>query len=204
MIDLKYETIKEMIISKYGEHRFFTAPYDLNIFGWRSDNYVPETFDDYIGIAYTNEAGFKKLFIAESTTDPSTYYLLNPANPKGTGILPSGHYKSLFRIGTHNGYPALVQNKPCTIIRDVDRNNLAEFDVSKAKKFDAGMFGLNLHRYNGRVAIRSAHKGSMLCQVICDPIDFDLFMHICEAQVEKTGFGTFSYTLFWEEHENGI
>ena len=200
MLITSYSQVKELIISKYGEKRFFTKPYDLNIFGLRSDNYVPDTFDDYIGVAYTNEAGFKKLFLCEATTDPSTFYLLNPANPSGTGILPSGNYPALFGKGLHKGYPALVQNSPVKIIRDIDRNNIACFDVSKAVKFETGMFGLDLHRYNAEQAILSANEGSMLCQVICDPVDFDIFMRLIDAQITKHNINSFSYTLFWENH----
>src|SRR5689334_13779142 len=93
--------------------RLYDRPFELNIVGVRSHNVMPERFDDEIHVFY-KAAPFKwEYHVFKATTDPGTYWLLNPMQPQGTAILAQGQYVNAYAIGLHHGqYPALVQNAP--------------------------------------------------------------------------------------------
>lgn len=60
--------------------------------------------------------------VFKATTDPGTYWLLQPMQPQGTAILSEGQYPDAWQLGLHRGqYLALVQVKPVTITRDYKR-----------------------------------------------------------------------------------
>ena len=63
-------------IEDAGHQIFENGPYDLNLFGIRSKNQIPNSFDDWLGCAYQNG---NKIWCDEfwkATTDPGLSYLL--------------------------------------------------------------------------------------------------------------------------------
>src|SRR5258706_8646638 len=113
------------ILTTLAERRYktFLRPFELNIVGIRSNSTIPNSFDDSINIFFKNNQGIWVFQSFKATTDPGTYWLKNPLNPQGTAILKEGQYISSHAIGLHRGkYPALVQVRPVTVIRDYDRD----------------------------------------------------------------------------------
>jgi hypothetical protein len=78
----------------------------------------------------------------QATTEPGTYYTLNPMLPGGAARICFGQYKA-WRIGWHTvGTPheALIQVMPISITRDANK------DYSRYKDaINTGYFGINQH-----------------------------------------------------------
>lgn len=144
MIVLTYNQVKDVVKSKYG--KWWTSPYDLNVFGVRNPSRVPNKFDDTIGIAYTDSTDTNRILLLPATTDPGLFYLQSPINSKGCAILVEGYYPGLWRRGLHKGYRALVQTGYANIIRDNDRDTELDFQIEKCQRVNNT--GLNLHRAN--------------------------------------------------------
>ena len=87
----------------------FSRPFELNIVGIRSNSTKPNSFDDTLNIYYKTSDGKWQFHQFAATTDPGTYWLMNPMNPQGTAIVKHGQYINSHRIGMHRGkYLALV------------------------------------------------------------------------------------------------
>ena len=69
------------------------TPYDLNLFGIRSNNVESNTFDDLLGCIYRDEQLAFQLEVWPATTDPGLYWLQNPSRVEGTAILVPGQYR---------------------------------------------------------------------------------------------------------------
>lgn len=177
----------------------YNKPYKLNIVGIRTDNKTsPTTFDDFIAYFYYDDKGMMVGRVAPATTDPSVTYLRNPleeVRTLGTAILKSGQYIDAYKIGTHNGasasYTAIVQDKPVTVIRDNDRNDLLNFFADT----HTGRYGINIHRAsrnkNNTAIIGGDSAG---CQVFKNESDFNEMMRLAEVSRMKYG-NKFTYTL---------
>lgn len=173
-----------------------TRPYALNIIGVRNSNATDQTtFDDSIAYFYYNDNGVVIGKVAPATTDPSAFFLQNPINPQGTGILKSGQYVNAYSIGLHRGkYEAVVQTKPVTTIRDSDRNALINYFAPTTK----GLYGINIHHATvGKANTRLIDKDSAGCQVFRDISDFDQMMQYAKVSSQKYG-NNFTYTLIDE------
>jgi hypothetical protein len=172
--------------------RLYDRPFELNIVGVRSHNVMPERFDDEIHVFY-KAAPFKwEYHVFRATTDPGTYWLLNPMQPQGTAILAQGQYVNAYTIGLHHGqYPALVQNAPVNILRDYNRS--ARIDFLNGTRIK-GLFGINIHRANAQGDTKFIDKYSAGCQVFANAEDFSFFMQLCERHAQLYG-NQFSYTL---------
>ncbi len=92
------------------------------MFGIRNTNKTPNSFDDIIGVCWTDLNGNKNILTFSATTDPGLDYLKNPINSKGTGILALGYHKAIWTRGLHKGKPALIQISPCKALRDNDKD----------------------------------------------------------------------------------
>ena len=109
-------------------YRVFTRPFELNIIGIRSQNLVPNTFNDRITVVYKDDVGQWQFQSFPATTDPGTFWLKNPLNPQGTAVLKAGQYLNSHVIGLHRSkYLALVQRSPVTVIREVKRDGTFDF-----------------------------------------------------------------------------
>jgi hypothetical protein len=178
----------------------YQEPYKLNIVGVRSKSTTPNSFDDTINVFYKDDAGNWIFKSYPATTDPGSSYLNTPLNQKGTAILKPGQYVNSHKIGLHrNQYTALVQQRPVTVMRDANRDNVLDFTSGKE---DTGLFGINLHRASQTGTTKTVGKYSAGCQVFSNINDFNEFLQMCEKHRGKYG-NNFTYTLLIENDLSG-
>jgi hypothetical protein len=181
--------------------RLLMRPYELNIVGVRSKNRVANSFDDTIYVFYLDKNANWQIHSFQATTDPGTYYLQHPINENGTAILKPNQYLNTYELGMHRQkYLALVQRKPVTVYRDVDKNCLLDFS---GQKQETGMFGINIHRAAQQGKTQSVDAHSAGCQVFAKTEDFDLLIRLCQNHKAKYG-NSFSYTLMDEAQLNQV
>lgn len=174
-------------------------PFKLNLIGVRNLQATSQKkFDDVIAYFYYDQNGKLVGKVATATTDPSTYWLNEPMNPKGAAILKAGEYKDSWGIGLHRGrYKALVQTKPVIVIRDNDRNSIINYLAST----QTGLYGINIHRAslnkNNATEIGLDSAG---CQVFQNASDFNAMMAMAETSKGRYG-NKFSYILIDELEE---
>lgn len=170
----------------------YSQPYRLNIAGMRSKGTIPNSFDDEIHVFYTKPDGKWNYHVYPVTTDPGTFWLNNPSFEEGTAILAQNQYIDSYAIGLHKGsYPALVQVRPVTVIRDYDRDALLDFNNGTRQ---TGLFGINIHRAESSGTTKYINKYSAGCQVFQNAKDFDEFMKLCEQHRILYG-NRFTYSL---------
>lgn len=179
-------------------YAFFTKGiYNLNIIGVRSDqgNKVTNKFDDALVVDYETAKGHSR-HVYPITTDPGSYYMKNPSNKAGTGILVPNQYRATYAIDLHNGkYQALCQRlKPVQVYRDNDKDDT--YDLLP-EKIDKGMFGVNIHRAAKTGITTKIDKYSAACQVFANAKDFEAFMNYCKRARDIFG-NSFTYTLIDE------
>lgn len=185
------------LLEKKGYAYFTRGNYNLNIIGVRSNTNkrVTNKFDDVLIVIYkdNNDVVVRKCF--EITTKPGLYYMNNPANNKGTGILVPNQYRGCWEIGFHQGkYKALCQRKPVTVYRDNNRDSIYDLDPNHT---DTGIFGVNIHKAGTNST--QVDKWSAACQVFANSSDFATFMKLCDNQISNGNGKTFTYTLINEE-----
>jgi hypothetical protein len=177
---------------KHNGYKVFLRPFELNIVGIRANSVLPNRFDDEMHVFYKVSATDWNYHVFRVTTDPGTFWLLNPMNPHGTGILEKGQYIDAYQLGMHRGqYEALVQRKPVTVIRDYDRN--AHLDFNNGRK-ETGIFGINIHRANAEGTTKTIDKYSAGCQVFENADAFRHFLSLCRRHAQLYG-NRFTYTL---------
>lgn len=181
---------------------FTTGDYDLNLFGIRSKDLEPTTFNDYLGCAYKKD-GEWQLVYWEATTDPGLYWRENPSNVNGTAILVPGQYRATYTIDLHAGkYEALCQRAGSVKVwRDNNRDAILDLDVDT----QSGYFGINIHAssndpYNEdrtRDADDQVGKWSAGCQVHGTTVGFREMMDLAHKQIaaHPTWPQKFTYTL---------
>lgn len=174
------------------DFKVFKRPYELNIVGERKDSTVPNSFDDKIFVFWKNDNNKWEGKEYKSTTDPGTFWLKKPMNVNGTAILKAGQYIDTYKTGLHKGKPALVQNKPVTVIRDYDRNAILDFNNGKEY---TGNFGINIHRAGK--ASTQVDQWSAGCQVFANESDFLEFLELVNRHKSLHG-DKFTYTLIDE------
>ena len=186
----------EKLFKDKGYAWFTKGSYNLNIIGVRSNNNkVTDKYDDILVVDYNTNNGHKRVCYT-ITTEPGKYYMQNLCNPKGAAILVPGQYRGCWQIGLHHGkYKALCQRKAVKVYRD---NNKDMIYNMTPKSIDKGIFGINIHRSNKTCICDTIDKYSAGCQVFNDPVEFNAFMRLCEAQRKLYG-NTFTYTLINEE-----
>ena len=185
------------LLEKKGYTYFTRGNYNLNIIGVRSNTNkrVTNKFDDVLVVIYkdNNDVVVRKCF--EITTKPGLYYMNNPTNAKGTGILVPNQYRGCWEIGFHQGkYKALCQRKPVTVYRDNNRDSVYDLEPNNT---DFGMFGVNIHKAGTNST--QVDKWSAACQVFANSSDFATFMKLCDNQITNGNGKTFTYTLINEE-----
>jgi hypothetical protein len=170
-----------------------------NLIGVRSNNTAPNSFDDALyDIRFINGTPVMKYY--QITTDPGTPNLLKPLSPNGCAILKPGQYRSMWSVGKHKGkYDALVQVKPCTVLRDYDKDNALDFSVVRQ---ETGLFGINCHKATNGIISKLVGAYSAGCQVHADANRFDNeFMGDMKSMAQKYG-NSFTYTLLTERDFN--
>ncbi len=160
---------------------------DFHLIGIRSKANVNNKFDDNFYIVQ----GPLLHDPVTCTTNPGRHWLLNLMNPKGTAVLKPGQYVDTWKLGLHRGkYEALVQRKPITVYRDIDKDENAEEQGVE----DTGLFGVNIHRANPNAISSLIEKWSAGCQVLNNPKDFAKLIKLCR----DSGKESFTYTLLRE------
>ena len=183
------------VMEKKGYRFFESGIYNLNIIGVRRSTVEINKFDDYLLLIYKTSPSNWVVKTYPITTDPGTYWLLNPTNPKGTAILIPGQYRSTWKIAKHQGkYEALCQRKPVKVWRDDNRDRVLDFYSSPE---DEGYFGINIHRSNPYTESSQVDKWSAGCQVFKKAANFKEFMNYCNKSASMYGDG-FTYTLLEE------
>lgn len=199
MKQLTYEVIKEA-------YRLKNWKFDeskLNITGVRTNNIIPDSFNDYL-ICTWKEAGTGKMFGGMATTEPGAYWLSKPMNVKGTAVIVPGYYENVWQIGNHHGYEALVQAGVFKVWRDNDRSNSLPVysGLSAIDKLGNNLIpipagaecGLNCHRALEGLIIKTVGKFSAGCQVWENSALFNRMMKLAKQSGQKR----FSYGLFTE------
>lgn len=182
-------------MDKKGYAFFTNGQYNLNIIGIRSNNFGTNKFDDVLLVAYKDDKDTLVCHEFPITTDPGSYWLSKPLNPKGTAILVPDQYRSAYQKAKHQGkYFALCQRKPVTVYRDNDKDE--ELDLKPETK-DTGYFGINIHRSNPYGKSYRIDKWSAGCQVFQSKTDFELFMSLVDKAIEIFS-NSFTYTLLEE------
>lgn len=193
MITPTYKQLERMAKAK--GYAWFTAPYDLNFIGIRSNAKHDDTFNDTIAVAYKDADGNERVFCAPFTCDPGIYYLRNPMNARGTAIIPEGQYRSFWMLGKHKGYVALVQRKAIRVLRDNDKNDLLGGTLSVHPELG----GFNFHRALENSITKTIGKFTSGCQVVQVPEDFNYIISLVKLQVRYVKSAFISYTLINEK-----
>lgn len=183
-------------IAQKNKYVVYTEPYKLNIWGIRNENTQANSFDDWIVCFWKDDKGNWQLKRFNASTDPGTFFLLNPLDSLGTAILKQGQYLNAYQAQYNSrlGFRALelVQIKDVPIIRDYDRNAVLDFDNGRVT---TGLYGINIHSGaspNGKSI--SVDKWSAGCQVFGVWSEFAEFTALCEKHISLYG-NIFSYTL---------
>jgi hypothetical protein len=164
--------------------------YNLNIVGIRKTNSQANSFDDALWVGWKYKGAWKS-FQYPITTDPGTYYRLNPINVDGTAILAPGQYRKSHAIGLHrNSYSALVQVGTLKVYRDNNKNAL----LDHVNLTPASGTGINIHHASNTGTSTVVDKFSAGCQVFSNINHFNEFMSFCTKARELWG-NSFTYTL---------
>ena len=191
------------ILNRVQEHGFVVFDgdhdFDLNIIGLRNPRPAAGSFDDLLFVVYKENGQWKEKKYP-CTTDPSLYYLRNPLNVKGTAIMKDPQQcRSVYRLDLHQGkYKALCQRAGSVKVwRDANRNEILDRsgDLSEGH-------GVNIHRASAHSVQEEIGRYSAGCTVIQDPEHFAEFISLCEEQVSKNGWSSFTYTLIRGSEED--
>lgn len=134
----------------------FTRPYDLNVFGIRVSG-PSDSWDDTLGCFYSDGQRWH-LHRWTGTTTPGAYYLQHPMNSNGCLVVAPTFHRSLWKLGTHKGYPALQQVGTLTYWRDQNLDSV----VDETKWITGTSNGVNGHHGYGS---KTVGKNSAGCQV---------------------------------------
>ena len=177
-------------------HKVFTSELSVNLIGVRNTNTRANSFNDVFCVLYMKD-GEWQLQQYKCTTDPGIYYRKHPCNVDGTAVVVPGQYRGVWTFGYHQGkYPALVQNKPITVFRDDNEDELVDTDEKQVQQ--TGYFGINCHRASASHESKQVDKWSAGCQVFANPDDFDAFIALCRESAKHFG-NTFTYTLLEQQ-----
>ncbi len=161
----------------------------VNIVGWRNLGARNNYFDCWISLYWRKGGRWHEEHFA-ATTYPGIPSLLNPVHKDGTAILVPGFYDGLYKIGRHRGrYEALVQQTPCKVYRDNNKDGKVDVDADKVYE---GVFGINLHKAGTWNKIVGASSAG--CQVIKNTMNFEYLMYLCRRDTTLYS-NSFNYTL---------
>ena len=182
---------------KAADYVWFRKPYSVNVVGYRTADLQTNTFNDWMTLSWLDDCGMWFFRRWPITTDPGVYWRVNPMNVNGCGILKTGQYRGLWKLGMFKGrYEALVQAGECTLWRDNDKN--ATIDLTGAEQ--TGRFGIACHRASEHRTSHKVSRWSAGCQVFADPDQYDEFLAIVRYSMRVFG-PTVSYTLVEERQK---
>lgn len=184
-----FQRLRSVYASK--RYPFKTGIWELNVFGIRQAQDTPNTFDDTIGVVFTNAYRQSEVHCFPATTEPGSYYLKYPLKKDGCLILLEGHYPDVYKIGQHRGYKALEQCGTMHYVRDNNRNALPEINASD---IISGNFKTNIHHAAIPELSTRVDKWSAGCQVINQGW-YD-FLNLFAESYLITGRNLYSFSLF--------
>lgn len=179
-------------------YHIYSKPYDLNIFGVRSNISESDKFDDWLGFWCYDENGQLIYKIFPATTDPGKNWLLTPMRSEGTAIMVPGQYKGLYKKGLHKTYPALEQKSEARYVRDNNKDTKLDLDLYRdPKKLKIYGFNDNIKSNIHKAGAFSKLVGlwSAACQVFQKESDFNLLMEYVDKQIAAGLGNSFTYTL---------
>ena len=192
---MKYNIIEIIKILTKKNYKIFSNPYSLNLIGIRAANPIVDRFNDILSTfyMYDGKLDYREFVV---TTLPGLYYLEKPMNSNGCAIVKEGQYQGMWAIGKHFTQTALVQVKPCTVIRDDDKDDVYDFENGKE---ETGIFAINCHRKEAPGISEFISQSSAGCTVMADHDRFDKeFMPLCQTCANVCG-NSFTYTLINEK-----
>ena len=166
----------------------FKGLYDLNIIACRNMIERPNVFQDTLHVVYFDGKWIEHVF--SCTTHAGLYYLNNPTRKSGCAVLKHDHqYRSSFKIGMRSsGYKCLIPCADIPVWRDANMDDIVQYGGS-----DYDSSGIQIHRANSTDTTVNIGKYSAGCVVIQS--GFDMFMNLCEKQVESKKGSKFSLTI---------
>lgn len=173
-----YELVQEH--AKRTAIPWFTRPYDLNCWGFRSpmdlEDMGPteDPFNDVIAVGYRDDMGKPHFERFKATTDPGRVALAEPSHPVGTFTPMPQRVAKLWEPGLHKGkYPALRQRAGVDILgwRGKDRKTVYR---------DAR--GINLHHAYGAKKVGRYSEG---CQVTQAEASLNRILYLLGLQVQR-------------------
>lgn len=195
-VKLTYNELKEVIKNK-GHIFFESGPYDVNLYGIRSESLQVDEFNDILGIAFKDRFDNKINFMSEGTTKPGLYWLKKKmGNINGTAILIPGQYRGVWKISTHKGYEALAQSK--NGVFKVWRDNDADGQFDYNGKIYTDVTGLNMHTESLVADTEKVGAYSAGCQVRKDTNEHFAVIDLLKTAASIYG-NSFSYTLLEED-----
>ena len=181
---------------KFKNYPFSTSPFVLNITGFRSDQAVINSFDDYVSFIWHDKNGRVFSLLAECTTIPGITGLKDDlGSPKGTAIQKPGFYQDLWAIAPFHGYSAWVQVSNITVYRDKNLDGKPDYDEAT---LDTGLFGINLHRGSPDHVNYLVDNWSLGCTVVSNPLKFMIAIKYGVQQIKWAQKKKFDYALFIE------
>ena len=115
----------------------------LYIEGLNADGTVnadaPNKFNDLRCVFSITSNGQPKFTTWDGTTEPGTFWTVNPMNEDGAARIAFAQFKS-WRVGIHKTHEALVQVRDVTVHRDLNQDYLRTNDETFS-----GLFGINQH-----------------------------------------------------------
>lgn len=163
---------------------------DLNLIGIRSAALEPETFSDWVAVAY-RDGGVWNFFPFPATTDPGTFWQHRPERVRGSAVLEPGQYPELWQVGTYRGRRALRQRGPARVWRAARREHYLD---TEGVPETVRQSGIDLFAAPPE---RDRRRWSAGAQVVQDPLHARFLLGLCERAAARQHEG-FSYTLLEE------
>ena len=142
---IKYMSEQRYFICRHPDCKNIVYLEGANVDGTLNDD-KPNEFND-VRLVFSVGANGKPTFVDsiwEGTTEPGTFWTLNPMNPKGAARIAFNQYKawvvSVHHPGQSSAHEALVQAEPVSVFRDRNKDFRRTGDL-----LDTGMFAINQH-----------------------------------------------------------
>lgn len=184
---LTYADLKT-IYEKKGYAFFDNGDFNLNIGAFRMSIHS-DIYDDVFFVAYKEE-GIEKVEFFECTTDPGSFYLLNPMSKDGAFIMVPGQYRGAYTPGPHGStkYRALRQIKRIKGYRDLTKDTKHDLDPDTIQD---GIFFTNIHHGWDSAKVG---KNSAGCQVLRFKESLNRLLELVDKSIPLYG-NKLTYTL---------
>lgn len=169
--------------------------FNLNIVAIRTQENKVNVFNDWLCVFWKFKGTWNFLkFLC--TTDPGLYWLgyERMGNPEGTAMLIEQQVLGMLKWGRHKNYAALEQIKAAKYVRDYNRDDQLNPDLSKIY---TGIIKTNIHRASQWKHTVKVGAYSAGCVVLANPIEFELLGNICK-RAKKEFENKFTFSLIDE------